>query len=405
MNFKEEISDFKSYMKKCLDYMKDEGEKNLFKYFNEIYSSNFKTTPIDTKINDEIQNLYEDLYNNLLKDDNPDFEKTKNTGYGICQRYLAMKNNLKDYEQYKQSKALECFDGIKNQFEKVKSNFDDNYKNIYNNYIKSLFYIFELINLNLSGNNLSRNIKIEEFKKEIEDTYEKYNNKINDEKQTLEINSIIKIDEYIENIDKFSNPQDEAIDVVKEISESFKKFIQSVIKIIEEYKTELKKIKKKLQNLIILNNSDDVNFINFISIIFPNFLSIRHLGTHGLILVAEGVAYGLLIGWSGPIGWIFAIGIHGVVAWLNYRKDNNKKSLKKNMEDYKTNLEKKFTEYESKIVEILINLKNDTEKEIENFVDSQNSVFKGIKENEEKYKKIVNDFKKIFYEEVKKNNL
>ena len=312
-----------------------------------------------------------------------------------------MKNNLKDYEQYKKSKARECFDGIKNQFEKVKSNFDDNSKNIYNNYIKSLFYIFELINLNLSGNNLSRNIKIEEFKKEIEDTYEKYNNKINDEKQTLEINSIIKIDEYIENIDKCSNPKNQAIDVVKEISELFKKFIQSVIKIIEEYKTELKKIKKKLQNLITLNNSDDVNFI---SIIFPNFLSIRHLGTLGLILAAEGVAY-LFSFFSGPIGWISAIGIHGVVALINYIKDNNKKSLKKNMEDYKKNLEKKFTEYESKIVEILINLKNDTEKEIENFVDSQNSVFKGIKENEEKYKKIVDDFKKMFYEEVKKNNL
>ncbi len=95
---------------------------------------------------------------------------------------------------------------------------------IFNNYIKSLFYIFELINVNLSGNNLSRNIKIEEFKKEIEDTYEKYNNKIMDEKQTLEINLFIKIDEYIENIDKCSNPQNQAIDVVKEILELVKKF-------------------------------------------------------------------------------------------------------------------------------------------------------------------------------------
>ena len=403
MKFKEEISDFKSFMKKCLDDMKQEGEKNLFKYFNEIYSSNFKTTPIDTKINDEIQNLYEDLYNNLLKDDNPDFEKTKNTGYGICQRYLAMKNNLKDYEQYKKSNALECFAGIKNQFEKVKSNFDDNYKNIYNNYIKSLFYIFELINLNLSGNNLSRNIKIEEFKKEIKDTYEKYNNKIVEEKQTLQINSFIKIIDYIENIDKFSNPQDEAIDVVKEISELFKKFIQSVIKIIEDYKTELKKIKEKLQNLIILDNSININFD---SSIFPNFYSISHLGTHMGILAAEGVAFWLSV-FSGPFGWISAIGIHAVVVLFNYIKDNSNKNntLKKNMEDFKTNLKEKFTEYESKIVEILINLKNDTEKEIENFVDSQKSEFKGIKENEEKYKKIVNDFKKIFYEEVKKNNL
>ncbi len=158
-----------------------------------------------------------------------------------------MKNNLKDYEQYKQSKARECFDGIKNQFEKVKSNFDENYKNIYNNYIKSLFYIFELINLNLLGNNLCRKIKIEEFKEEIEETYKKYNNKIMNEKQTLEINSFIKIDEYIENIDKDSEPQNKAIDIVKEILELFKKFKQSVVEIIEEYTTELKKTKEKLQ--------------------------------------------------------------------------------------------------------------------------------------------------------------
>ena len=216
-----------------------------------------------------------------------------------------------------------------------------------------------------------------------------------EEKQTLQINSFNKISYYINNIDKFSNPQDEAIDVVKEILELFKKFIQSVIKIIEEYNTELKKIKKKLQNLIIMNNSDDVNFINFISIIFPNFLSKLHLGTHMGILALEGAAYGL-INLLGPIECLVANGIHGVVALVNYTKDKNKKSLKKNMEDYKTNLEEKFTEYESKIVEIHINLKNDTEKVIGNFVDYQNSVFKGIKENEEKYKKIVDDFKKIF---------
>ena len=44
---------------------------------------------------------------------------------------------------------MECFGGIKNQFTKIKSNLFDNFKNIYNNYIKSLVYIFEFINLNL----------------------------------------------------------------------------------------------------------------------------------------------------------------------------------------------------------------------------------------------------------------
>ena len=61
------------------------------------------------------------------------------------------------------------------------------------------------------------------------------------------------------------------------------------------------------------------------------------------------------------------------------------------------------------IVEILINIKNDTdidtEKEIGNFIDSQNSVFKGIKENKEIYKKILDDFKKKFCEEEKENNI
>ena len=46
----------------------------------------------------------EDLYN-LLKDGNPNFEKTKNTGNPICQIYLSTKNNIKDNEKYKWSKA------------------------------------------------------------------------------------------------------------------------------------------------------------------------------------------------------------------------------------------------------------------------------------------------------------
>ncbi len=136
----------------------------------------------------------------------------------------------------------------------------------------------------------------------------------------------------------------------------------------------------------------------------PIFYSTPHLGTHIGILAAEVGAIWLSV-LSG--GWIRAIVIHGVFALIKYIKDNDnrKNTLKKNMEDIKKNLEVKIEGYESIIVEILINLKNDTEKEIENFVDSQNSVFKGIKENEEKYKKIVDDFKKMFCEEVKKNNL
>ncbi len=55
-----------------------------------------------------------------------------------------------------------------------------------------------------------------------------------------------------------------------------------------------------------------------------------------------------------------------------------------------------------KIDEYLIGLKNDTQKKIENFVDSQNSEFKGIKEHKNEYDNIYNEFKKMFCEEEEK---
>ena len=397
MDFKEEINDFKSYMKKCLNDMKEEEEEDFFKYFKEIYISNFKNTAVDINLNEEVINLYYNLCD-ILKADNDvnvnNFEKIKTPGYEICKRYLAMKNNLKDYEQYKQSNALECFGGIKNQFKKIKSNLDDNFKNIYNNYIKNLVYIFELINLNLKGENLSKTLSIDKFKKDIDYTYNEYNDKILKEKQTLQITSFNKIDEYIKNIDSFSNPQDKAIEVVNEISELFKNFIQSVNKKIEEYKKGLQKIKIKLEKLILDNSIN----INFDSSIFLNFYSLDHLKTHMGIIVATSI-FSLI----GPIGWICAIGIHGAIAYSKLKKDidNEKNTLKKNMEDYKKNLKVKFEGNESIMVEILINLKKDAEKKIENFINSQKNVFKGIQKHKTKYKEILDDFKQNFCEEKK----
>ena len=43
-------------------------------------------------------------------------------------------------------------------------------------------------------------------------------------------------------------------------------------------------------------------------------------------------------------------------------------------------------------------IKNDTKKTIENFIDSQNSEFKGIKTNKEKYNNILDNFKRTFCE-------
>ena len=43
------------------------------------------------------------------------------------------------------------------------------------------------------------------------------------------------------------------------------------------------------------------------------------------ILAAEGVAFWLSV-FSGPFGWISAIGIHAVVVLFNYIKDNSNKN-------------------------------------------------------------------------------
>ena len=51
---------------------------------------------------------------------------------------------------------------------------------------------------------------------------------------------------------------------------------------------------------------------------------------------------------------------------------------------------------ESIIIEILINLKNDSENGIRTFIVSQNFEFKWIRENEETYKKIWMNFKIFF---------
>ena len=47
---------------------------------------------------------------------------------------------------------------------------------------------------------------------------------------------------------------------------------------------------------------------------------------------------------------------------------------------------------------MIIKLKYDTQKKIENLIDSQNSEFKGIKTNKEKYNNILDNFKRTFSE-------
>ena len=329
IDFKEKFNDFENFMKTFINDMQEEGENDLLKYFNDNYFSRFKNTAIDKKIDDQIIDLSDKLYKVLYKPDDKNdemnYEKIKNTLYLICQRYQAMKNNLKDDEKYKQSNALEFFHNIKKQFQIAKSNLDDNFKFIYNNFIKSLVYTFYLINLNILGNNLCRNIKIDNLNKEIDTIYKNYSKIILKEKQNLEINSFNKIDYYINNIDSFSDPQKKGVDIANDISNLYDKFIKLVNEKIEEYKKELKKINEKFKNSIENNLID-----NFDDFIFKQFFSRNHAYTHLAILGGEAVfgvglyasgaiASGSII--SGPIGWVIGIGIHGIIAYCKYKYD------------------------------------------------------------------------------------
>ncbi len=328
MNFKAKIGDFKSFMKSCIKNMQKEGKENLLNYFRETYFSSFNTeidTRIDTKKTDEITKLSDILYN-LLKDDKNNFENERKNVEQICQTYQAMKNNLKDYEKYKQSNAHEFFNYIEKQFEKVKSNLDDNFKMIYTNYIKHLVNKFELINFNLLGNTKCREINIEDLKQKIDDKYKEYSKIIQEEIVNLYINSLNQIDDYINKIDSFEHPKRKGIEIGKQISQFNDNFTEFVNDKIKKYKKELEKIIEKLKDLMQLNNSTNINFDDSI---YKNFFSTGHLLTHIGITLAEagaGAIGVILFGISGPIGWIVAIAIHGFVAGYNYTKDKSKKN-------------------------------------------------------------------------------
>ena len=254
-----------------------------------------------------------------------------------------MKNNLKDDEKNKQSNALEFFHNIKKQFQIAKSNLDDNFKFIYNNFIKSLVYTFYLINLNILGNNLCRNIKIDNLNKEIDTIYNVYSQIILKEIQNFKINSFNKIDYYINNIDSFSDPQKKGVDIANDISNLYDKFIKFVNGKIEEYKKELKIYEK----ISIKNNSID----NFDDSIFKN------CSNEFTQLISKLAIFG------GPIGSVIGIFIYGFIAYYNY-----KDTLKKNMEDFKKKLEVRLNGNITEIKELINKLKNDTKKKIENFV-------------------------------------
>ena len=146
---------------------------------------------------------------------------------------------------------------------------------------------------------------------------------------------------------------------------------------------------------------ENIKKINFNDSVFINFISKGHLIGHIGIGVTEGIVAGILyfasIAVSGPVGWGIAIGIHAFTALSTfiYDKTHKNKNLIENMKDFEKNLLIQLDCNKEKIETIMLNMKRDTENEIERFVDSQNSDFKMIKKHKSEYDKIYSDFKQI----------
>ena len=86
----------------------------------------------------------------------------------------------------------------------------------------------------------------------------------------------------------------------------------------------------------------------------------------------EGIDIGFLYFGAAVSGQGIAIGIHVVIALGTYVYDKlkEKENLIENMNDFKKNVEIKFEGIKDKIGTIILKMKNETEEEIEKFVDS-----------------------------------
>ena len=252
--------------------------------------------------------------------------------------------------------------------------------------------MFEMINLNLLGGTIIREANIETYKNKVNSTYEKYKEIIINENEKVKKNCIKKTREYIQNIGNYQNPENEKEKVSEEIFnliEELNKFKKN--KFIE-YKKEFEEIKINISDKIKLIYSCDIYFDNEI---YKNLFSMNHLFEH-LYIVWFTIYLGIFTSFTaGGVG--IALISHGILTFGNYIFDKLKKIdiLIENMKKYEKNLEIKFDEEKKKIETILYKLKIGVEKEIESFVDSQNSEFKGIKNNKEFFDKLYSEFKKI----------
>ena len=397
LKFIVKIRDFKNFMESCINDMNDLEEENFLKYFNENYLSKFENLEISQTPNNDTIELSNTL-NELLE--NKKIKIDKKTSNNICITYEAMKNNLFKHSLYKNSNAEQFFLNILVQIEKIKSNLDSTFKMIYNSYIKELLYLFEQINLNLLGNNLNRNISIENHKKEIENFSQKCLEAIL--KNNKYIKSVVEeeIKNYEKNYDFYnsnSDPQKELIKIVEKIKKSEEEYNNENKKELTEYINKLKNIR---ENLKFSKDNDDILKIEIEKIddsIYKNFFSFGHGITHIGILGTE-VIIRVCTAPFGPVAWMLAFAVHGAFAGGTalYDKLNKKKTLLKNLKKFKKELEIQLEGNKGSIIDFILGLHNDILKELEYLIDLQNSEFKGIKNKKKEFDNIFDKFKKIY---------
>ena len=296
MKFEKEISNFENFFISINENKKD--QYTLWKYFERNYCDKFPSEIKEYKQLDSQINQYYDKLTKILKLGNKNDKNINDQLYKCCQAYDYIKKNTKLHKKYKDSNAEELFEKIKNQIYLIKKNLDNNFKEIYLNYMTNLIYTFELIKINILGDELYLEKNMNEKKKYINNKYIICKDKINEKFNDLKKNSLEKIDDFIKNIKKSKNPIDESKDIYNEISKSLSDFLlffeEESNKFNKELDVIMDEIISKIKLKIDLNNST-----------FKKFMNIKHLYSHIGIGFFEGFGGLLYMGLIGinPIGF------------------------------------------------------------------------------------------------------
>ena len=155
-----------------------------------------------------------------------------------------------------------------------------------------------------------------------------------------------------------------------------------------------------IKNILIQYNSNNSNNskINFNDSIYKNTKSKKHVLTQiGLIVIEALVGVTLFFN---PLAFTFgAINIFVFGTNFIIDKINEKKTLINNMKKFKKIFYIRFEGNTIYIKKMIYNIYNYIVKEIDNYVDSQNSDFRGIKAKKMEFDHVCENFKKIYYEE------